>query len=149
MTTKLLAGILTCLVLLPLPAPAGEKPSSSEPLTKWNWIWSYTAYDPTGHDATFRSWGSMQGEVQFAIRNGRFKTHIVGTAGDPDFYITGSIHGNRVTATILVNETDEPPRRCQGNFDSDFGAKRITFISSSGDFVGFTTQAPAANSAHD
>jgi hypothetical protein len=147
MTTKLFASILSCWILFPYPALAATSSPPHESPTKWNWIWSYTAYDQ--NDATFRSWGSTQSVVQFTIRNGQFKTHLIGKNGEPDFYITGSIHGDKVTAKILVNETDEPPRHCQGIFNSDFGAKRITFTSPNGDFIGFITQAPTKTSAHN
>jgi hypothetical protein len=145
--TRLFAGLLTCWILFSYPALAAKASPPDNTLTKWNWIWSYTAYDQ--NDATYRSWGSAQGVVQFAIRNGQFRTHLIGKNGDPDFYISGSIRGDKVTAKILVNETDEPPRHCHGIFNSDFGANRITFTSPNGNFIGFITQAPAKGSAHD
>lgn len=111
------------------------------PITTWHWVHTFVTYDPSGKDVRFRSWGTLQGDVTFAIHENRFDVIIGEPRDGTDTHIKGTISGHNLTAMVFRVQTDEPGKLFKGNFGEENGAAYISLVSTDGSFIGFITQA--------
>ena len=104
----------------------------------WHWI----AAGPDGNRGAL-PWYATQGTAKATFDGKRLMIHLGDEKGLPDFDLTGSVHGNKISATVLNRGTDDDARHFSGIIVLNSDTYRITLTSLDGEFIGLEGPRPS------